>query len=86
MLLGEALALSILSNQSNNDTEEDFDGFVITKSDGTTVTVQLFHADFRSIRDRKFDERRKRILRAQFSETLLRCRAGDAAQRETAAR
>jgi len=39
MLLGEAVALSILSDQSNNYAGEDFDGFVITKFDGTTVTV-----------------------------------------------
>jgi hypothetical protein len=37
MPLGEAVALSILSGQSNNYAEEDFDGFVITKFDGTTV-------------------------------------------------
>lgn len=39
MLLGEALALSILSDQNNNYPGENFDGFVITKFDGTTVTV-----------------------------------------------
>jgi hypothetical protein len=39
ILLGEALALSILSDQSNNYPGEDFKGFTITKFDGTTVTV-----------------------------------------------
>ena len=39
MLLGEAVALSILSDQSNNYTGEDFEEFTITKFDGTTVTV-----------------------------------------------
>jgi membrane-associated phospholipid phosphatase len=39
MLLGEALALSILSDQSNNYPGENFDGFTIEKFDGTTVTV-----------------------------------------------
>jgi membrane-associated phospholipid phosphatase len=39
MLLGEALALSILSDQSNNYPGENFDGFTIKKFDGTTVTV-----------------------------------------------
>ena len=37
MLLGEAVALGILSEQSNNHAGEDFEGFVITKFDGTTV-------------------------------------------------
>jgi hypothetical protein len=37
--LGEAVALSILSDQSNNYKGEDFEGFTITKFDGTTVTV-----------------------------------------------
>jgi membrane-associated phospholipid phosphatase len=37
--LGEAVALSILRDQSNNYAGEDFDGFTITKFDGTTVTV-----------------------------------------------
>jgi hypothetical protein len=39
MLLGGAVALSILSDQSNNYAREDFEGFVITKLDGTTVKV-----------------------------------------------
>jgi membrane-associated phospholipid phosphatase len=39
MLLGEAVALSILSNQSNNYPGEDFKEFTISKFDGTTVTV-----------------------------------------------
>jgi hypothetical protein len=39
MRLGEAVALSILRDQSNNYAGEDFDGFAITKFDGTTVTV-----------------------------------------------
>jgi len=43
-------------------------------------------AGIHSIRGRKFDERRKRFLSTQFSETLLRYPAGDVAQRETAAR
>jgi hypothetical protein len=86
MLLGEALALSILSNQSNNDTEEDFDGFVITKFGGTTVTRVALPRRLPIAPRSRFHEHRKRFLRAQFSETLLRYRAGDAAQRETAAR
>jgi hypothetical protein len=39
LLLGEAAALSVLSDQSNDYPGEDFDGFTITKFDGTTVTV-----------------------------------------------
>jgi hypothetical protein len=39
MLLGEAVALSILSDQSNNYPGENFKEFTITKFDGTTVTV-----------------------------------------------
>ncbi len=39
ILLGEALGLSILSDQSNNYPGEDFKGVTITKFDGTTVTV-----------------------------------------------
>jgi membrane-associated phospholipid phosphatase len=39
MLLGEALALSILADQSNNYRGEDFDGFTIEKFDGTTISV-----------------------------------------------
>jgi hypothetical protein len=37
--LGEAVALSILSDQSNNYAGEDFEAFTITKFDGTTVKV-----------------------------------------------
>ena len=37
--LGEAAALSLLRDQSSNYAGEDFDGFTITKFDGTTVTV-----------------------------------------------
>ena len=37
--LGEAAAISLLRDQSNNYAGEDFDGFTITKFDGTTVTV-----------------------------------------------
>ncbi len=39
MRLGEAVALSVLRDQSNNYVGENFDGFNITKFDGTTVTV-----------------------------------------------
>jgi hypothetical protein len=39
LLLGEAVALSILSDQSNNYAGEGFDGFTIEKFDGTIVTV-----------------------------------------------
>ena len=39
LLLGEAAALSVLRDQSNIYAGEDFDGFVITRFDGTTVTV-----------------------------------------------
>ncbi len=39
LLLGEAAAISLLRDQSNNYAGEDFDGFTITKFDGTTVTV-----------------------------------------------
>ena len=39
MLLGEALALSILSDQSNNYPGENFDGFTIEKFDGAKVSV-----------------------------------------------
>ena len=39
MLLGEAVALSILSDQSNNYPGENFKEFTITKFDETTVTV-----------------------------------------------
>jgi hypothetical protein len=39
LLLGEAAALSVLSDQSNNYLGENFNGFTITKFDGTTVTV-----------------------------------------------
>jgi hypothetical protein len=37
--LGEAVALSILFDQSNNYAGEDFEAFTITKFDGTTVKV-----------------------------------------------
>jgi hypothetical protein len=37
--LGEAVALSVLRDQSNNYSGENFAGFTITKFDGTTVTV-----------------------------------------------
>jgi hypothetical protein len=37
--LGEAAALSVLRDQSNNYSRENFTGFTITKFDGTTVTV-----------------------------------------------
>ena len=37
--LGEAAAISLLQDQSNNYAGENFDGFTITKFDGTTVTV-----------------------------------------------
>ena len=39
MRLGEAVALSVLRDQCNNYVGENFDGFTITKFDGTTVTV-----------------------------------------------
>ena len=39
LLLGEAAALSVARDQHNVYTGEDFDGFVITKFDGTTVLV-----------------------------------------------
>ncbi len=37
--LGEAVAISILREQGNNYTGEDFEGFTITTFDGKTVTV-----------------------------------------------
>jgi membrane-associated phospholipid phosphatase len=37
--LGEAVALSVLRDQSNNYFGENFAGFTITKFDGTTITV-----------------------------------------------
>jgi len=38
--LGEAVAISVLGDQSNNYyVGEDFEGFAITKFDGTTITV-----------------------------------------------
>jgi membrane-associated phospholipid phosphatase len=37
--LGEAVAISVLRDQSNNYVGEDFEGFTITKFDGTTITV-----------------------------------------------
>lgn len=39
LLLGEAAALSVLSDQNNDYLGENFNGFTITKFDGTTVTV-----------------------------------------------
>jgi hypothetical protein len=39
LLLGEAAALSVLSDQSSDYLGENFTGFTITKFDGTTVTV-----------------------------------------------
>jgi hypothetical protein len=39
MRLGEAAAISLLQDQSNNYAGENFDGFTITKFDGTTVTI-----------------------------------------------
>jgi membrane-associated phospholipid phosphatase len=39
MRLGEAVALSVLRDQSNNYVGEEFEGFIITKFDGTTITV-----------------------------------------------
>lgn len=39
MRLGEAVALSVLSDQSDNYVGEGFEGFIINKFDGTTVTV-----------------------------------------------
>jgi hypothetical protein len=37
--LGEAVAISILRDQNNNHTGEDFEGFTITTFDGKTITV-----------------------------------------------
>jgi hypothetical protein len=37
--LGEAVAISVLRDQRNNYVGEDFEGFTITKFDGTTITV-----------------------------------------------
>jgi hypothetical protein len=37
--LGEAVALSILRDQSENYTGEDFEGFTIATFDGKTITV-----------------------------------------------
>jgi hypothetical protein len=39
LLLGEAVAISILRDQRNVYAGEDFGGFSITKFDGTTITV-----------------------------------------------
>jgi len=39
MRLGEAVAISLLQDQSNNYPGENFDGFMITKFDGTMVIV-----------------------------------------------
>jgi hypothetical protein len=37
--LGEAVAISILRDQSNNHTGADFEGFIITTFEGKTITV-----------------------------------------------
>jgi hypothetical protein len=37
--LGEAVALSVLRDRTNNYVGEDFEGLTITTFDGTTVTV-----------------------------------------------
>jgi len=37
--LGEAVAISVLRDQRNNYVGEDFEGFTITKFDGTAITV-----------------------------------------------
>jgi hypothetical protein len=37
--LGDAVAISVLRDQSNNYVGEDFEGFTITNFDGTTVPV-----------------------------------------------
>jgi membrane-associated phospholipid phosphatase len=39
MRLGEAVAISILRDQSNNYAGEDFDGFTISKFDGTIIKI-----------------------------------------------
>ena len=39
MRLGEAVALSVLRDQNNNYVGENFEGFIITEFDGTTVTI-----------------------------------------------
>jgi len=39
LILGEAVAFSILDDQGNLYAGEDFAGFAITKFDGTTITV-----------------------------------------------
>jgi hypothetical protein len=39
MRLGEAVAISILRDQSKVYAGEDFTGFTITKFDGTTIAV-----------------------------------------------
>jgi hypothetical protein len=36
---GEAVAISILSDQGKNYVEEDFEGFTTTTFDGKTITV-----------------------------------------------
>ena len=37
--LGEAVAISLLRDQSENYLGEDFEGFTIATFDGTTITV-----------------------------------------------
>jgi hypothetical protein len=37
--LGEAAAISVFRDQSNNYVGEDFEGFTITKFGGTRITV-----------------------------------------------
>jgi hypothetical protein len=37
--LGEAVAISVVHDQSNDYVGEDFAGFTITKFDGTTIIV-----------------------------------------------
>ena len=39
LLLGEAVALSVLQGQANSYPGESFEGFTITKFDGTSITV-----------------------------------------------
>jgi hypothetical protein len=41
LLLGEAVALSVLQDQAASYLGENFDGFNITKFDGTSPTVWL---------------------------------------------
>jgi hypothetical protein len=39
LLLGEAVALSVLRDQATNYAGENFSGFAITRFDGTSFTV-----------------------------------------------